>query len=84
MYGQTGDTLQRIHTHRRDAGRHGFGLLNLWVSPVLFNAREAESAALRLGHTLHGHQHDGERFYELPYSKALTIARVAAEGWLLD
>ncbi|SHL18937.1 hypothetical protein [Actinacidiphila paucisporea] len=84
MYGQTGNVVPRINTHRRDAARHGFGLLNLWVSPVLSNARKAEWVALNLGRTLHGRQHDGERFYELPYGKALTIARVAAEAWAPD
>lgn len=65
--------------HILDAGRHGYGLLNAWVSPVLAHAQKQERVALDLAADLHGAQHVGERFYEMPFGTALTVVRVAAE-----
>ncbi|MFC4610583.1 hypothetical protein ACFO9E_22710 [Streptomyces maoxianensis] len=83
MYGQTTDVRKRVATHRREAERHGFGLVNGWVSPPLENPRMQEKFALDLAGYHHGAPHDGERFYEMPYDKALTIARVAAENGVI-
>ncbi|MGQ4328581.1 MULTISPECIES: hypothetical protein [Streptomyces] len=70
--------------HILDAGHHGYGLLNAWVSPVLPHAQQQERVALDLAEALHGPPHVGERFYGMPFDTALTAIRVAAETGLLS
>jgi hypothetical protein len=84
LLGHTRNVSKRMSCHILEAGRHGYGLLNAWASPVLPHAQKQERVALDLAEGLHGAQHVGERFYEMPFETALTVVRVAAEASLLS
>jgi hypothetical protein len=40
LMGLTGNAPERMSRHILDAGRHGYALLNAWVSPVLPRAHK--------------------------------------------
>ncbi|MEW2434142.1 hypothetical protein AB0952_08165 [Streptomyces caniferus] len=84
LLGHTRNVSRRMSCHILDAGRHGYGLLNAWASPVLPHAQKQERMALDLAEGLHDAQYVGERFYEMPFYTALTVVRVAAEAGLLS
>ncbi|MER5972268.1 hypothetical protein ABT112_21430 [Streptomyces sp. NPDC002055] len=84
LLGHTKDVSERVRCHIREAGRHGYGLLNAWASPVLPHAQEQEQMALHLAEDLHDARHVGERFYEMPFDTGLTVVRAAAEAGLLN
>lgn len=53
MLGRTTSVRKRVSRHLLDAGHHGYGLLNAWVSPVLPHAGQQERMALDLAGDLH-------------------------------
>ncbi|MFI5695408.1 hypothetical protein ACIA58_26380 [Kribbella sp. NPDC051586] len=83
MFGHTKDLARRVTKHMNDATRHGFALLNAWASPPFADARAAERSVLLFARQMHRFSRH-ESFPQLPYPKALSIARAVFElqsGW---
>ena len=78
-FGHSKNLLARVAEHMTEATSYGYVLLNAWASPGVADARELEQVALGLGHDLVGAQPYRERFYDMPYKKALSIARTVFE-----
>jgi hypothetical protein len=79
MFGHTTNLKKRLVAHRLAATPHGFALLQGWVSPGAARAQPLEQLILMIAMSLHGYQHFHERFYDMPFTKGLSIARAVFE-----
>jgi len=86
MFGRSRRLARRLRTHDQEAARHGFALLDGWASPPVADARPLERLCLEIGDWMHWHSSRSERYYGMPFSKGLSIARAVYEfdpesGW---
>jgi hypothetical protein len=79
MFGRSRQLKRRLRTHDREAALHGFVLLDGWASPPVADARPLERLCLTVGDWMHQHSNRSERYYGMPFSKGLSIARAVYE-----
>ncbi|MFJ8509665.1 hypothetical protein [Streptomyces avermitilis] len=64
---------ERIQEHRTAGKAHGFTLVDLWVSPPLWNQEEAEDAAKEALVATGAQVENKEYFHQLPFDQALDV-----------
>lgn len=79
MFGHTTNLSRRLANHVLAANPHGFALFQGWASPGLAEAQPLEQLVLEVASWCHGSRHFHERFYDMPFDKALSIGRASFE-----
>ncbi|MHC3463727.1 hypothetical protein [Streptomyces flavovirens] len=64
---------ERIQEHRTSGKAHGFTLVDLWVSPPLWNQEEAEDAAKEALVATGAQVENEEYFHQLSFDRALDV-----------
>lgn len=70
--GTSGRVRARLVDLIREANRYGFVLMDVWVSLPLRDGVETERRILRACEGTHGVRHYAERFWGLPFEKAVA------------
>jgi hypothetical protein len=74
-FGYSKNLLVRVNNIQREAGQHGFALINGWASPGIEKAYALEQAALILGNDFFDQFPFHERFYGVAFPVAVAIGR---------